>query len=136
MTRRGGDVFIEVPRAEYCFVTGTIRNATGAAVTLSQDDMIGRPVKLVGAQFELAIPAVDEATVDGLVFNPQAGITALAHNAITTTVFVFLIRGPAVVNLNQIATGFTLATLATALAALSPPIIRFTSASVVQDATS
>lgn len=128
-------MFIEVPRAEYCFVTGTIKNTTGATVAIEKEDMIGRPVKLVASQYELAIPATDEATVDGLVFDPQVGL-ALANNATSTAVFVILIRGPAVVNLNAIVSGFTLATIATALAALSPPIIRFTSLSITEDSTS
>ena len=104
-------------------------------MTIEKEDMIGRPVKLVSTQWELAIAATDEATVDGLVFDPTVGLT-LANNAISTAVFVFLIRGPAVVNLNAIVSGFTLATIATALAALSPPIIRFTSASITEDSTS
>lgn len=129
-----GDVFIDVPRAEYGFVTGTIKNATGAAVNLSQEDMIGYPVKLVSGQYELAIPGTDEGTVDGLVFNPQAGVVQ-NNNTTTTAKFVFLIRGPAIVNLNKIKSGFTLATLQATLAALSPPVIRFTNASVTEDAT-
>lgn len=129
-----GDVFIEVPRAEYGFATGVIKNATGAAVDLTKQDMIGYPVKLVSGVYELAIPGTDEGTVDGMVFDPQEGVK-LANNASTTAKFVFMIRGAAVVNLNKIKSGFTLATLESTLKALSPPVIRFTSASVTEDAT-
>jgi len=133
LERKLDDVFIEVPRAEYGTVSGTIKNTTGAAVTLTKQDLIGRPVKWVTDHWELAIPGTDEATVDGLVYDPQDGLS-LANNGTTANKFVILVRGPALVDLNQIKSGFTLATLATALQALNPPIVRFTNASKTEDA--
>jgi hypothetical protein len=134
LTRRLSDVFIDVPRAEYGMTAATIKNATGAAVDFTKEDLIGRPVKFVTDHWELAIPGTDEATVDGLIYDPTEGL-ALANNATSTSKFVILRRGPALVDLDKIKTGFTLATLATALAGLNPPIIRFTDASVKEDAT-
>jgi hypothetical protein len=58
----------------------------------------------------------------------------LANNGTTANKFVILVRGPALVDLGQIKSGFTLATLATALQALNPPIVRFTNASKTEDA--
>lgn len=133
LERKLDDVFIEVPRAEYGTTSGTIKNTTGATVTLTKQDLIGRPVKWVTDHWELAIPGTDEATVDGLVYDPQDDLS-LANNATTTNKFVILVRGPALVDLNQIKSGFTLTTLATALQGLNPPIIRFTNASKTQDA--
>lgn len=133
LERKLDDVFIEVPRAEYGTVSGTIKNTTGAAVTLTKQDLIGRPVKWVTDHWELAIPGTDEATVDGLVYDPQDDLS-LANNGTTANKFVILVRGPALVDLNQIKSGFTLATLATALQALNPPIVRFTNASKTEDA--
>lgn len=133
LERKLDDVFIEVPRAEYGTTSGTIKNTTGATVTLTKQDLIGRPVKWVTDHWELAIPGTDEATVDGLVYDPQDDLS-LANNATTTNKFVILVRGPALVDLNQIKSGFTLTTLATALQGLNPPIIRFTNASKTEDA--
>lgn len=133
LERKLDDVFIEVPRTEYGTTSGTIKNTTGATVTLTKQDLIGRPVKWVTDHWELAIPGTDEATVDGLVYDPQDDLS-LANNATTTNKFVILVRGPALVDLNQIKSGFTLTTLATALQGLNPPIIRFTNASKTEDA--
>ena len=133
LERKLDDVFIDVPRSSYGMVQGTIKNATGAAVAFSKQDLIGYPVKYVTDHWELAIPGTDEATVDGLIYDPQDDL-ALANNATSARKFVILKRGPALVDLNKIKSGFTLATLATALAALNPAIVRFTDASVKEDA--
>jgi hypothetical protein len=118
LSRRNGDVFIETQSPNYGFTQAKVKNSTGAAVDISKYDMIGRPVKLVTGVWELAIPGTDEATVDGLVFDPQEGI-ALASAATSPRMFTIMLRGPAVVNLSNIVSGFTKATLATALLALS-----------------
>lgn len=133
LERKLDDVFLEVPRAEYGMTEATIKNVTGAAVSLTKQDLIGYPVKFVTDHWELAIPGTDEATVDGLVYDPQDDL-ALANNATSSRKFVILRRGPALVDLNQIKSGFTLATLATALLSLNPPIVRFTDASVKENA--
>jgi hypothetical protein len=130
LDRRNSDVFIETQSRNYGFVSGAIKNATGGAVDISKYDMIGRPVKLVAGVWELAIPGTDEATVDGLVFDPQEGVV-LANNATSARKFTIMLRGPAVVNLSNIVSGFTKATLATALLALL--ILHKESAAVVTD---
>jgi hypothetical protein len=131
-SRVNSDVFLETPSQNYGFVSATIKNANGAAVDINKYDMIGRPVKLVSGQWTLAIAGTDEGTVDGLVFNPQEGL-ALANNGISARKFTILIRGAAVVNLSNIASGFTKATLAATLLALSPPILHKESSAVVAD---
>lgn len=130
LNRRNSDVFIETQSRNYGFTLGTIKNANGAAVDISKQDMIGYPVKLVSGQWTLAIAGTDEGTVDGLVFDPQEGLT-LANNGISARKFAIMLRGPAVVNLSNIVSGFTKATLATTLLALS--ILHKESAAVVTD---
>lgn len=134
LNRRNSDVFVELPRAEFCKTRGTITNNTGGAVDLSKHELIGYPVKFVTDHWELAVPATDEATVDGLIFDPQAGLD-LANAAESAEEFVVVIRGPGVVNLDNIKSGFTLATLATALEALDVPLVRLTTESVEEEYT-
>jgi hypothetical protein len=132
LERRNGDVFIETPREEYGMVNAKVTNDTGAAVDLTKEDLIGYPVYLDGSTWKLCIPATDEAACDGLIFNPREGLD-LADTVESEHEFAILVRGPAVVNLDEIETGFVVATLATALAAKSPPIIRFINESVTED---
>jgi hypothetical protein len=134
LNRRLSDVFVDLPRAEYGMTRGTITNKTGAAVDLSKNELIGYPVKFVTDHYELAIPATDEATVDGLIFDPTEGLE-LANNAESAREFAIVIRGPGVVNIDNIKSGFTLATLETALEGLNPPLIRHTSESVEEEYT-
>jgi hypothetical protein len=121
LERRNSDVFLEVPSPLYGLVSAPLRNVSGSALTLTKQELIGHPVKFTGGNYQLLV-AGDEANATGLVFAPDADIQALANNTNTTHKFAILTRGPAVVNLANIKSGFTVATLITAFAGLPAPI--------------
>jgi hypothetical protein len=106
----------------------TIKNASGGAV-LAGWLQVGHPIKKVGSQWQVVMSG-DEANTGALFLgHDSTGIPeALANNGITALKYPILLNGPAIVNQDAIpltdpAGGtYTLATIVTALAALSPPV--------------
>ena len=123
-TQVGADVLKREWDEMYSRVSTTLTNNTLATQTVA--DMVGMPVKLNGAVWELALNA-DVATIDGVVIDGPP-INALANAATTTEKYVVLMRGPAVINEDALqandpaGTPWTTATLKTSLEGLSPPI--------------
>lgn len=124
---RAADLVKALWDERYQMVAVTIQNKTGVA-TAAGAIGVGSPVNLNGSQWE-TINVGQESTSDGLVID-NAIIPALAINGITDNKYRVLVRGPALINLDAIpddpdgATGtYTLADLATRLAALNPPIM-------------
>jgi hypothetical protein len=91
--------------------------------------LVGTPLKLVATQWTIVL-ASDESNTGGLFIgdDAQAINESLAQNAITKEMFPILVRGPALINKSVLpatdpnSASYTIATIVTALAALSPPI--------------
>ena len=125
-----GDIF----RHKYAYDTylgggAKVYNRSGGAITIN--DPMGYPLIADGADFAFA-KLTDEADVVAL-FVPGMGfakkVDALADDGYVLTNVI--VRGPAIVDLTQLPTldyaggTFVKATIATALAALNPPILAF-----------
>lgn len=136
--RRLGDLLIWEPHSGYCRKSVTIKNASGSAVDIL--DPVGYPLKLVSSVYELAF-AGDEASVVALLLyqneiNLAAGATTLFNVGI-------IVRGPVILNYSQglptvdaAGAAFTISTIVTALAALSPPMIAYAEPTIQATQTS
>jgi hypothetical protein len=106
-------------------------NSTSAG-DLNGFNPLGQPVKASGNNYVFVL-ATDEASTIGLVADQR--LLNLLHSATSGERYLILRRGPAVIDYDAIpandvaagggsaGTAFTVATIVTALAALSPPII-------------
>lgn len=128
-----GDILRNEWHRSYCCVSGKLVNPNGAASgNLVGFNPIGQPVKASGANFVFVL-ATDEANAIGIVAYDKP--ITLAFGATSELPYLILRRGPALIDkdalpLKDVALGggsagtaFTVATLVTAYAALSPPII-------------
>jgi hypothetical protein len=117
--RTEGDVVIRNFDPEYCYDSVTITNNSGA----ERDFVPGTPFNESGGTWD-PTQDTEEASIDGILVEHVKG---LANNG--TKVVRMLVRGPAVLNRDALPTvdytntAFNLATVATRLLALSPPII-------------
>lgn len=125
--RRLGDLLIWEPHSGYCRKSVTIKNAGGSAVDIL--DPVGYPLKLSGSIYELAY-AGDEASVVALLLYQNE--ISLAAGATTLFNVGIIVRGPVILNYSQglptvdaAGSAFTISTIVTALAALSPPMIAY-----------
>lgn len=120
-----GDIFKFVSHPGYNTVSGIFRNNSGATRTLFS--LVGMPVKLSGGKW-VPVLATDEANITGLVMSEEY-VDTLANNTDWGTKVQVMVRGPALYDKDALpaadiaGTPFTLATIVTALAALSPPLI-------------
>ncbi len=137
-SRAAGTYLGDIVRAEwhrgYNAVSGKLVNPNGAASgDLTGFNPVGQPVKASGANYVFVL-ATDEASAIGFVaFDKNIN---LAHGATSDDKYLIMIRGPLLIDkdalpANDVALGggangtaFTIATLLTAYAALSPPIIK------------
>lgn len=92
------DIVAWLLNVEYCCVTAPLKNTLGATVSIA--DVIGTPLNLNGAAYELAA-ATGEAGVDGIVIGkaddaPQGPIS-IANNASTPDSYLILVRGPGII---------------------------------------
>ena len=113
---------------EYTMESAVLKNAGLAQYT--DVEVAGMPVKVVAGVanlIEVGLVTFDEADTNGII--ATKGRVTLAAAAETVEKYVILTRGPAVVWNDGIAaadgegTAYTKATIATALAGESPPII-------------
>ena len=131
-----GDLIRYEGHQDYTRKAITVYNRSGAAMTIANP--IGYPILADTGQIGSAsVPAVagaycfakhgDEASVVALHADEAAKSISLAINA--SVVINALVRGPAIVDKAVIpttdyaGTGFTLATIVTAIQALNPPIL-------------
>lgn len=119
-----GDLLKEFMSPGYNFVEGKLVNPVAVAKT--GWNPIGQPVKASGANF-VFVQDTDEANAIGIVLHDKP--INLAASATSADRYLILRRGPALIDKEQIAgtdingDALTKATIVTALAALSPPII-------------
>jgi len=106
----------------------TVKNASGVSVLVGWLQ-VGHPLKKSGAQWEVVMSGDEASTTALFLGHDSTGIPeALANNGITALKYPILWRGPALINQSVIPLtdpaggSYTLATIVTALAALSPPI--------------
>jgi hypothetical protein len=133
-TKTSGKVLGDLIRAAYhqgyCYVSGKLVNPSATA--LAGVSVLGQPVKASGANYVLVL-ATDEANAIGIVAHDKP--INLALSGTSDDLYLILRRGPALIDYDALplkdtaagggdaGTAFTIATLVTALAALSPPII-------------
>lgn len=123
-----GDVVRYSMRDDYTIDQVTVHNRTGS--TVSTADVMGYPLRPdsgVTGDYMLAV-ATGESYVTGLLIDHRSFAVSTLANA-ATFISKALVRGPAIVDKVNIPTldvagvAFTLATIVTALAAVSPPIL-------------
>lgn len=116
---RAGDFLIHVESLEYCCESAHISNKTGGP-DITLDNMVAYPVISDGYNGYQFAEQGDEASVVGLIVRGPA-VTALEAEALTEDEYLVLVRGPAIINEDQLPTkdhagdDFTMATLKTAL---------------------
>lgn len=125
-----GDVIRNIWHPAYNYVSGKLVNPSATA--LAGVYVTGQPVKASGANYVLVL-ATDEANAIGLVAHDKP--INLGASATSDDLYLILRRGPALIDYDALplkdtadgggdaGTAFTIATLVTAYAALSPPII-------------
>lgn len=125
--RRLGDLLIWEPHSGYCRNSVNIKNASGSAVDIT--DPVGYPLKVSAGVYELAF-AGDEANVVALLLYQNE--ISLAAGASTLFPVGIIVRGPVILDysaglptLDAAGAAFTISTIVTALAALSPPMIAY-----------
>jgi hypothetical protein len=133
-TRPAGSYLGDLLRAEwhrgYCCVSSKLVNCSSTAITGQL--ILGQPVK-VSSSNHIFVKATDEANATGIVLDDR--LLTLAGSGTTDEPYLVLKRGPALIDQDALptkdmdagggtaGTAFTIATLVTAYAALSPPII-------------
>lgn len=128
-TRSAGTYLGDLIRAEwqrgYNYVSAVVKN-TGSSNVLGMN-LLGQPLKVVSTVHNFVL-TTDEANTTAL-FAHDKPMPSLAAAATSDDLFLILKRGPAIIDQDALpvtdVNGATLvpATIATALAALSPPII-------------
>lgn len=128
-----GDIIKWLSHQGYNCISGVFRNASGG--TLTNVQILGQPVKASSTKF-VPVLATDESSAIGIVMTDQK--VTLANNTDLGNKVLILRRGPALINSDALpaadvaGTSFTVATLVTAYAALSPPIIAQTEPDTVE----
>ncbi len=133
-TRAAGSYLGDLIRAEwhrgYSYVSSTLKNPSATAIT--NINPLGQPVK-VSSSTRVFVKATDEAAATGIVAYDKP--ITIAGSATTVEEYLVLVRGPVLIDYDALplkdmdagggeaGTAFTIATLITAYAALSPPII-------------
>jgi len=136
-TRAAGSYLGDLIRSEfsrnYNMVSGKIVNPSATAITAQ--NLLGQPVKASGANYVM-VKATDEASAIGIIAHDKP--VTLAGSAVSDDLYMIIRRGPLVIDKDVLplkdadagggdaGTAFTVATLVTAYAALSPPIIATT----------
>ena len=134
LTRAAGTYLGDIIRAEwhrgYNYVSSTLKNPSATAIV--NQNPVGQPVK-VSSSTRVFVKATDEANATGIVAHDKP--ISLAGSATSDDLYLILVRGPALIDQDALplkdmdagggaaGTAFTIATLVTAYAALSPPII-------------
>lgn len=138
--RRLGDLIVFELHPGYDRISALVKNTSGAAVDLL--DPVGYPVKAGGTGYYDLAFAGDEGSVIGLIlFMNELSIGATTGYSVTQV--PVLVRGPVVIDpysgipaSDGAGSAFTLATIITSLAALSPPIISISEPSITAQQTS
>jgi hypothetical protein len=131
-----GDVIRHVWHNGYNYVSGSLVNPDASARV--GVNLLGQPVKASGNDFVL-IKSSDEASAIGIVAEDLK--VDLAISEVTLKKYLILRRGPALIDRDSLpvldVAGGTLtpATIATALLALSPPIVFQTQPTVMSEQT-
>lgn len=123
--KKRGDLvrwMVDENRGIYCTVDATIKNTLGSIATLSAP--LGMPLKYVTDHFEL-LASGEESLCAGLLLEENP-IAALADAATTAQKYCILVRGPAVIDKDQLPTAdgaatpvnYTMADLLAALVAM------------------
>lgn len=94
----GGDFLAHFESAQVCFESGTLKNGSG--VDLEGLDMIGQPLKTVGANYEPALEIDSAAGITGWLL--ESGRLTLANGETLDRKVLVLARGPAAINKLQI----------------------------------
>lgn len=125
-----GDILRTEFHPQYCRVSGKLVNPSSTAIT--DQIPLGQPVKASGSDY-VFVKATDEASAIGIVLHDKP--ITLAGSATSDLPYPILIRGPATIDQDALpakdmdagggsaGTSFTIATLITAYAGLSPKIV-------------
>lgn len=89
-----GDLIRNYYHESHCYVSATVKNPAGSAVTI--DDPLGLPVKLVSTQWTF-VAAADIANAGGVLVYDKP-LAELAAAGITPMPLKILVRGPASVH--------------------------------------
>lgn len=125
---------------QYQTVSAKVRNPSAGAISVSRENLIGQPVKLVTGNWTFVLDG-DEANAEAVVYQGEP-ITALAASGDTPTECTILVRGPIVLKKSGMVANdvegdaLNATTLATALLALSPPMVTVDDTSQVKDEAS
>lgn len=131
MTRAAGTMLGDLLKELFSeiYQVGSYKLVNPDATARDAQIILGQPVKASSSNM-VFVKATDEASTVGLVLWNQP--VALGVSEITQDLYPVLRRGPAVINSDCLpaadvaGTAFTVATIVTALAALSPPIVAIT----------
>ncbi len=124
-----GSMLGDLVRAEwhrgYCFVEAVVKNSGSA--NLLGTRLLGQPMKKISTVWNFVL-TTDEANTTGILFYDKP-FPSLAAAATSVDRYLILVRGPALIDQDALpvldvnAATLVPATIATALAALKPPII-------------
>ena len=133
-TRAAGTYLGDLIRAEwhrgYNYVSSTLKNPSSTAIT--NQSVLGQPVK-VSSSTRVFVKAGDEGNATGIVAYDKP--ITIAGSGTTDDLYLVAVRGPMLIDYDALplkdmdagggdaGTSFTVATLVTAYAAFSPPII-------------
>ncbi len=113
---------------DYCLQACVVRNAHAGTVSITRAGMRGLPVQIASAKAQLTA-AASINTANALIMEVDRDITSLATNTDSTAIAICLVRGPAIFRegavrlVDAAGAAITLATVRTALLAVSPPIV-------------
>lgn len=119
-----GDLLRAFWHAGYCIGSYKLVNPIASAITLTNP--LGQPLKVSGANY-VFVQDGDEANVTALLLHDRPIL--LTSSGTTDELYPVLLRGPALIDKDALPAtdvngdALTIATLVTALAALSPKII-------------
>lgn len=137
-----GELLKKLFAAEYNLESTTLTNSDPNTTPPARDiaDVVGLPVKGATAGAREIAYATEEGDVTGIVVEGPS-IADLDDDGETVDKYSVLIRGPAVIHQSVIQTAdpagddYTVATIVSTLAALSPPIIVVTGPATVSEQT-
>lgn len=124
--RRLGDLQIAEWHPGYCRVSATVKNAGGTTYTVN--DPLGLPVQSDGSGgYELVYAGSESSTIGLILWEAPVTFTTAVY---TPYPLPILVRGPIVIDYSfglpvndPAGSAYTIATIITALKALSPPFV-------------
>jgi hypothetical protein len=126
--RRPFNGLIDLWNKAYSLQVCIVRNNHAVTVSITQDNMVNLPVAIVSGKAQLTTAATIN-TINALILEADDSIVNLATVTDSAVKALCLVRGPAIMRegairlLDAAGAAITLATVKTALLAVSPPIL-------------